>query len=122
VSSFFHNRVNRGAEQVIYTLGSDPTREYVEKYIVQSGTLIKNPDRFRTLYNTYRPLSEFNSKNSPLPAGPICNPGIRAINAAKNPAKSDYFYFFFSKDNVNHYSKTYQEHQNKIKEFGVGDY
>jgi len=122
VSSVFHNRVNRGSEQGVFTLGSCPTQDYVKNYIVQEGTWIKNPDRFRTLYDTYYPLSEFNSKHTPLPAGPICSPGIRAINAAKNPAESDYFFFFFSADNENHYSKSYSEHKQKIAKYGLGEY
>ncbi|MCL2023793.1 MAG: endolytic transglycosylase MltG [Oscillospiraceae bacterium] len=118
VSSVFHNRMTDKSER--WTLGSCPTRDYVNDFIVQEGTWIKNPDRFRVLFNTTR--RDFNSNNFPLPAGAICNPGIRAINAALNPAKSDYFFFFFSADNVNHYSKTYKEHQEKIKEFGLGTF
>ena len=119
VSSVFHNRINDKSQKL--RLESDPTIHYVEQNIVQKGTLIKNPDRFRTLYNTYR-KDDFNSKLAPLPAGPICNPGIRAINAAKNPAKSNYFFFFFSADNENHYSETYEEHQEKAELYGVGNY
>ncbi|MDR1410281.1 MAG: endolytic transglycosylase MltG [Oscillospiraceae bacterium] len=111
ISSVFHNRMADGIK-----LGSDATAEYVNNYIVQNGTWIKDPDRYRALYNTaWNP-----NFTGVLPAGPICSPGARAINAAKNPAKSGYYYFFFGADNQNHYSKTYETHEAQIAQFGLG--
>ena len=36
-------------------------------------------------YNTY--------KNTGLPAGPICNPGLASIQAALNPDSTNYYYY-----------------------------
>lgn len=62
--------------------------------------------------------SPYNSyKYRGLPPTPICNPGIKAIEAAIYPIKTDYNYFLTSLDGKNiYYAKTYQEHlQNKYK-------
>ena len=105
VASVFYNRLKAGMR-----LDSDPTREYVNQYIT-GNALIKDQSKYAPLYNTY--------KRKGLPAGPICNPSARAINAAKNPAESEYLYFFFGKDNQNHFSKTLEEHNQQMEEFGV---
>ena len=54
-------------------------------------------------YNTYR--------NMGLPAGPISNPGLAAIEAALNPEKSDYLYYLTAKDGTTIFSKTGAEHE-----------
>lgn len=105
VSSIFHNRIKKGMK-----LESDPTREYVNNYITGNSLLSENTSKYAALYNTYK---------CKLPAGPICSPGARAIAAAKNPANSDYLYFFFGNDNTNHYSKTFEEHKEQMEKYGV---
>lgn len=105
VSSVLRNRLNAGMK-----LQCDSTREYVNDNIT-GNSLLSSTEKFAALYNTY--------KCSALPAGPICNPGKRAINAAKSPAQSDYFYFFFGNDNQNHYSKTAEEHEQQKAQYGV---
>lgn len=105
VASVFYNRLDAGMR-----LESDPTREYVNDYITGNSLLSGNTSKYAALYNTYK---------CKLPAGPICSPGARAIEAAKNPASSDYLYFFFGNDNENHYSKTYEEHEKQMEKYGV---
>lgn len=55
-------------------------------------------------YNTYR--------HPGLPPGPIANPGSVAIDAALNPAESDYLYFVLeAEDSTEHrFSRTFAEH------------
>ena len=58
-----------------------------------------------SLYNIY--------KNKGLPAGPICNPGISALKAAKNPDSNSYLYYHTdtSKNDGSHiFTETYNEH------------
>lgn len=105
VASVFYNRLDAGMR-----LESDPTREYVNDYITGNSLLSGNTSKYAGLYNTYK---------CKLPAGPICSPGARAIEAAKNPASSDYLYFFFGNDNENHYSKTHEEHEKQMEKYGV---
>lgn len=105
VASVIYNRLEAGMK-----LEMDPTREYINNYVTSSPYL-SNTGKFAALYNTY--------KCSGLPAGPICNPGSRAIQAAQNPASTEYLYFFFGNDDQNHYSKTYEEHQAAMEKYGV---
>lgn len=104
VASVLYNRLDSGMK-----LQSDPTREYVNDYIT-GNPLLGSTSKYAALYNTYK---------CQLPAGPICSPGKKAIEAAQNPAESDYLYFFFGNDNENHYSKTYEEHEAQMQKYGV---
>lgn len=105
VASVVYNRLKAGMK-----LEMDPTRVYVNENITGSP-LLSDTSKYAALYNTY--------KCSGLPAGPICNPGNRAIKAALNPASSEYLYFFFGNDNQNHYSKTYEEHLAAMEQYGI---
>ena len=110
VSSVFRNRLNNAAE--FPYLDADPTRDYVNQFIT-GNPLVASPEKYAALYNTC-------GKRKGLPAGPICCPGLRAINAAKNPTPSNYYYFFYGKDAQNHYSETLEEHEEQIRQYGVG--
>lgn len=109
VSSVFHNRLSHPAEYPY--LDADPTRDYVNRDIT-GNPLLSSTARFAALYNTC-------GKRTGLPAGPICNPGLRAIEAARHPAETAYYYFFFGKDNENHYSETLEEHERQMALYGV---
>ncbi|MCH5191004.1 MAG: endolytic transglycosylase MltG [Oscillospiraceae bacterium] len=107
ISSVLHNRLNAGMK-----LQCDPTITYCTGVID-----VIYPDKldyYKYYYNTYR--------CSALPAGPICNPGMGAIEAALSPAQSDYFYFILEdKEPYNSYfSKTYEEHSQKWEEIQNG--
>lgn len=59
--------------------------------------------RINSSYNTYI--------NRGLPPGPISNPGLKAIEAAIYPEKTDYNYFLTNTETGETiFSKTYQEH------------
>lgn len=107
VSSVMHNRLDSGM-----MLQLDASIVYVENYIKPyiSGDI----NRFNAYYNTY--------KTAALPAGPICNPGLRALSAALNPADTDYYYF--ANDNAEppnyYYSATLAEHQAILEQYNIG--
>ena len=105
VSSVFHNRLRTGMR-----LQADATRAYAPQHI-EPAPWVKDPGQYAARYNTY--------KTAALPVGPICNPGRRAIEAAKHPAASEYLYYFFGDDNTNHYSKTHEEHKAAMARVGV---
>jgi len=96
IAGIFLNRLNIGQG-----LESDATISYIygDNKPSHSGSelTVDSP------YNTYRYRG--------LPPGPICNPGILAIEAAIYPIKTDYYFFLTpqGKSNVV-YAKTYAEH------------
>ena len=49
-------------------------------------------------------------KTRGLPKNPICNPGIKAIEAAIYPKNSPYLYYLHDKEGNIHYAKTFAEH------------
>ena len=99
ISGVLHNRLDH--QSVYPLLECDSTRDYVLNNIateMDAGAAALYNDS----YNTY--------KCTGLPVGPICNPGIVAIEAALNPKKHDYFYFQHDKNGDVYYSKTKEEH------------
>ena len=50
-----------------------------------------------------------------LPPGPICNPGLKSIEAVLYPQKDGYLYFFHKEDGHAVYSKTQEEHEANLK-------
>lgn len=60
-------------------------------------------------YNTYQ--------NNGLPPGPICNPGMKSINAAQNPGTSDFYYYITDQDGKAHFAKNRIEHQENINKY-----
>lgn len=105
VSAIFHNRLNKGMQ-----IQADATITYCTYCLLAPNGPFD--DKFKYYYNTYRCEG--------LPAGPICNPGANALNAAANPAKSDNLYFI-TKDGKYYYQKTLDEHKAKLKELGMSD-
>ncbi len=93
VAGVFYNRLD---SKDFATLGSSPTCFYGESFRRDDGR-----------YNTY------NIKG--LPPGPLCSPGIDAINAALNPIKNDYFYFVTDANGKFYFHKTMDEQNKTIK-------
>jgi UPF0755 protein len=109
VASAFINRLNLGM-----ALGSDPTVQYAVGYqtdtkswwkkdLTADDLLIDSP------YNT--------RKNAGLPPTAISNPGLSAIQAALNPSKTDYLYFFSDKLGHLHFATTLAGHNANIKKY-----
>ncbi|MFT5874087.1 MAG: UPF0755 protein [Clostridium sp.] len=73
-------------------------------YVIGHKDKLYNKDlKVKSPYNTYL--------NKGLPPSPICNPGIKSINAAIHPANTDYIYYVLnSKTNEHVFSKTYADH------------
>lgn len=95
MASVFYNRMKIGM-----TLSSDATVNYVYNYekkrIYYKDLEIDSP------YNTY--------KYKGLPPAPIANPDKGSVEAAYNPADSDYLFFVAKGDGYHFFSKTYKEH------------
>jgi UPF0755 protein len=104
IASVFYNRLAIGMP-----LQTDPTVQYALGYNGAQGTWWTNPLSSDDLllnspYNTYL--------NTGLPPGPISSPGIAALNAVANPAKSNYFYFQARCDNSgrHNFAETLEQH------------
>lgn len=68
----------------------------------------------RVFYKDLEVESKYNTyKNKGLPAGPICNPGIKSIEAILNPAEHEYLYYRTTdaNDGSHKFSKTLEEHK-----------
>ncbi|MCL2530598.1 MAG: endolytic transglycosylase MltG [Oscillospiraceae bacterium] len=100
VSGVFHNRLNNPSQ--FPHLQSEATQHYIMNNVaqhVESGMLAS----INQVYNTYvRPG---------LPAGPIGNPGMDAIEAALWPADSNYYFFQHDRNGQIYLSATRQEHE-----------
>lgn len=94
-AGIFYKRMEQGIP-----LESDATVNYITGKQALQPTL--EDTRKESPYNTYL--------NKGLPPGPICNPGLNAIEAAIYPEKSDYLYFLTKPDGSTVFSKTYEEH------------
>ena len=68
---------------------------------VSQANLVDNIKK-DSAYNTYTRRG--------LPAGPITNPGAKALRAASNPIATDYWYYLSTKDGTTIFSKTLEEH------------
>ena len=60
-------------------------------------------------YNTYKRIG--------YPPTPICNPGLAAINAVRNPKHNDYYYYIHDTNGNVHFAKTLQEHNKNIQTY-----
>ena len=110
VSSVFHNRLKDSAS--FPKLESDVTTFYVSQNLkdvigYQDGVALENQNdevkKYMELYSTYY--------REGLPVGPICNPGLKAINAALHPADTNYVFFLTDKSGEHfYYASTIAEH------------
>lgn len=103
ISAVFHNRLAKD-----YPLESCATVQYV---LGETKPVLSLEDmRIESPYNTYI--------INGLPPGPIAAPGSAAIEAALNPAESDYFFFLAKEDGTgeHYFSKTLEEHNRYKRE------
>jgi len=107
IASVLYNRLNEGM-----ALDIDATLQYAKGksskgkwWVVPMGVdrQIDSP------YNTY--------KYPGIPPGPIANPGIEAIRAAKSPASSDYFFYIHDNGGNVHFSKNLEGHNQNIEKY-----
>jgi UPF0755 protein len=101
IASVFTNRIS-----IDMKLQSDATWFY--RY--------PDPDRFAMTLEEVRTPDPYNTYyNEGLPPTPISNPGTDAIQAASDPADTDFFYFFAEPPNPESiFSETLEEHNRKL--------
>lgn len=110
VSSVFHNRLKDPAS--FPKLESDVTTFYISQNLkdvlgyrddVALDGQNDEVKKYMELYSTYY--------CSGLPVGAICNPGMKAINAALHPADTNYVFFLTDESGEHfYYASTIEEH------------
>lgn len=112
ISAIIHNRLDDKAN--FPTLGCQSTADYITNKVgpALSSTSAHTSEYYMTYYNTTS-----NSTVIGLPAGPICNPGTDAIEAALYPSDSDALYFFHDTNGKMYTAKSYSEFKSKVAQY-----
>ncbi len=100
ISSVIHNRLNHPASYP--TLGCDSTLNYITSFVSNYASA-QEKAHFSQTYDTYSVEG--------LPPGPICNPGVDAIEAALYPEDTDYYFFRHDKYGQIYMAQTYADHR-----------
>lgn len=108
VASVFNNRLAKSMP-----LMTDPSVIYAAlldgRY---RGTIYQSDLQADSSYNTYR--------HAGLPPGPICNPGLKSLEAAMHPAVTDYLYFVAASadpSGKSRFSTTIEEHAKDVQAY-----
>lgn len=111
VSSVINNRLDLGMKLDIdatlqYILGyQKDQKRWWKKGLTDADKLINSS------YNTYRAAG--------LPPGPISNPGLSSLQAAINPANTDYLFYITDGGGKNRYAEDLDGHEANIKKYGL---
>jgi len=107
VAGVYTNRLRIGM-----ALACDPTVIYaLQRMGRYNGNLHKADLSMDSPYNTYRYPG--------LPPGPIASPGRAALEAAVQPADTDYLYFVSRNDGSHAFARTYDEHKRNVEKYQV---
>ena len=112
ISAVIHNRLN---DKVNFpTLGCQSTSDYITNKVAPalSSTSGHTSEYYMAYYNTNN-----NSTVVGLPAGPICNPGQAAIDAALWPENSNAKFFFHDTSGNMYTAETYSEFKEKVAKY-----
>ena len=100
IASVIYNRLNNTSYETAGLLQIDASLLYAlpdhEGAITNEDKAVDSP------YNLY--------KNKGLPPTPISNPGLASIQAALDPAETNYYYYALGTDGKHHFSTTLAEH------------
>jgi len=109
VAQVFSKRLEKG-----WPLACDPTVVYAQRL---NGRMLERPSppitvselRFASPYNTYL--------RKGLPPGPIASPGLASLEAALDPARTDYLYFVSDTQGGHNFARTLAEHQRNVARY-----
>ncbi len=112
IASVIENRLKDKANYP--SLGCQSTSDYINNKVAPSlsSTSAHTADYYLKYYNT-----NTSSTVVGLPEGPICNPGLKAIDAALNPEETDYYFFFHDIDRNLYTASNYSEFRAKIQKY-----
>ena len=112
IAGIIENRLN---DQTNFpTLGCQSTTDYINNKVAPSlsSTSAHTAEFYLKYYNTNN-----DSKFKGLPKGPICNPGIAAIEAVLWPEDSNDYYFFHDNKRNLYTAEDFQEFKSKIRTY-----
>ena len=101
IASVIYNRLDRGMP-----LQLDATVQYVLPE--RTARVLYSDLEFESPYNTYQIPK--------LPPTPIASPGDRAVEAAVNPAETDYLFYFAREDGSHVFTENYEQHLQKQRQ------
>lgn len=108
IASVFYNRLNNGM-----ALQSNIAILYAMDKLGQKTTLAEDAGIDTSINSPYNIYT-----NTGLMPGPVDNPGVSAIDATVNPAKTDYLYFVANvKTGEVFYAKTFEEHSANVEKY-----
>ncbi len=106
ISSVLYNRLTNESAETAGFLQIDATLVYINggRTPTTADKAIDSP------YNTYMYKG--------LPAGPISNPGMKSLFAALEPETTKYYFYALNPETGKHeFSRTYEEHMNRLAKF-----
>lgn len=107
VASVIHNRLSsKKYPKLQCDVATFYLRDYVKPYKSE-----QEYEALTELYNTYN--------CNGLPAGPITNSGMDAINAALYPENTDYYFFVTDSNGEYYYAETWSEHLENCDTAGI---
>ena len=106
IASVIYNRLKSNM-----SIGSDVTTYYAIKVDMSERNLYSAEINAYNPYNTRGP-----NMAGKLPVGPISSVSTSSISATLDYGGTDYLYFVSDSNGKIYFSKTYEEHQSKIKE------
>ena len=108
IASVLYNRLENPAAETAGFLQVDAALVYVNG----GHTPTLQDKEINSPYNTYLYKG--------LPAGPISNPGMASLYAALEPDSTGYYYYALNPETGKHeFSRTYDEHMNRLAAFST---
>jgi UPF0755 protein len=105
VAGVFENRLRAGMP-----LQTDPSVIYASLLNkTWTGVIHQSELHSGSDYNTYT--------HTGLPPGPICNPGVAALEAALHPATTDYMYFVANPNGSTRFARELAEHESNVAQY-----
>ncbi len=117
VSAVISNRLN-----TVNTAGMSPYGDAINGCLSVDATVwypYRNKDKvpesivdnYESPYNTY--------KFKGLPIGPICNPGLTAVESVLNFKPTQYYFYCHDNKGKTYYAQTFAEHNVNLKKAGI---
>lgn len=117
IAAIYKNRL-----KIKMKLDADPTVQYAKDNISIKNLSEEELLKFKfwrtiTSKDYYTVASDYNTyTNEGLPPEPICNPGLKSIEATLNPEQNNYLYFFHVDGEI-YPSQTISEHNQKKQKY-----